>query len=459
MREQALESQRSPELATLLPERLVKLRPMRPEDATLVAHWISAGREEHSFRAGGYVDPESVVRYQESMSVGRQYFCVIVEADATPIGYMDYCIAGGSSEVLGIYLEPGSRGRRFGRHLLRWLIADVRERACDRIELQIYRENLASLRAAEAAGFQPASGGACDEDGRVVERMVRPVKPFRRFSPWDSLFGALRGENIFLHHVALAESLADWFVAIPGVEIVLGLGSLSHGFADWDSDLDLAILCRGGTVDERLWIGERWMAGLCVDLSVVDFELSPPLSWDRGRRQAFHEGVILHGDGDLAWLKDHVKLSSAERSARMVELLLEMGWIGFQPSAWSGREVHGYRWAASHDLWLRRGCLAAAQAAVDQALEAAIQLIYYLNWRHPPHPKWRRFLVLGLPWLPEGFNDLIAAAEARSPDERNFHDRSAAIFLMVTAIADELERTGQFTNDIYRRFLVAQTSY
>ena len=284
--------------------------------------------------------------------------------------------------------------------------------------------------------------------------------PWQRLGPEEPRYRLLAGENLYLHHAALAEAMVARLSTIRGVRAVIGLGSLGRGFGDVWSDVDLAVLGTGPAI-RRLPTGESWLAGVSVDVFVIDLSAAPPERWDDARRQAVGEGVLLHcADADLrAKLRRTVRLGAAERSARISGTLLRLGWLGFCPRAWVGQVRHGYLWPLPHDLWIRRGDLPSAHATADQALALALQLLFLVNARFPPDAKWLRFLAPGLSWLPEGADQLLETAETAPRDEDGFATRADAVLRLIETAAERLETGGELPSDIYRSYVRSSPEY
>jgi len=273
------------DLQTVVPKKMVGVRLIRHKEAALVARWVEQGRREGVFRSGPRLDAAAVLRYQENIRrSGWEYRCFFIEDGRTPIGYLDYRYRKPLAEILGLYLENQFRYKCIGRHVLRWAIADLRELGCREVRTEVYAGNIASIRADYAVGFQRDLGRDRVEDGKPIFAFRRLIAPFVRLGPPESCYKLLQGKNLYLYHVAVAEAIADRISNLSGVEIVLGLGSLSRGFADEWSDVDIAVLGRGHGL-RRLWRGERSFAGLSIDLFVIDLDAAPPSKWDSSRRQ------------------------------------------------------------------------------------------------------------------------------------------------------------------------------
>jgi len=448
-------------LEQAVPAQLVRIRPMSREDAILLTQWIVQGRREGAFHGETTLGTASLLSYQESLQQsGWEYRCMVVEDAGQAIGYLDYRYHGQTAEILGLYLEAPFRHRRIGRHMLRWTLADLRERGCREVQVMVYANNTASLGACRSVGFQRDAARAKVEDGKHNYTLSRTLEPFERLSPPEPHYAFVQGENLYLHHVAVAEALVEQIQEDPGVEVILGLGSLARGFGDAWSDIDLAVLGRGPGVG-KLWRGERWFAGLSVDLYPVDLEASPPSTWDDTRLQAFEESLVLfrrHPSAVQA-LRQALRLGTEARRERTRELLFKIGWLGFEPRTWYGQHKYGYTWALPHDLWIKRGCVAAAHVIIDRVLDYALQILFLTNDRRIPDPKWRHYLVSGLPWLPEDFHTLFKNVEEAPRDYRGFQLRSEALFLIIECLVERLEATGDITGDIYTAYLRTSQDY
>jgi hypothetical protein len=344
--------------------------------------------------------------------------------------------------------------------LLRWVLAVLRERGCRCVELEIYSDNIPSLQACQAAGFTRDEGRNREEDGRTVYVMTRPVlplefvSPVHRFSYRSPSARLPLHEDLYFHHLAIAEAIAERLRHIQGIEAVLSLGSIAHRFADFWSDLDLGILGRGSGL-LQIRPGEHRLAGLSIDLFVVDFETSPPQNWEIERRQAFEEAVVLYAAKPelLASVRKAVRLTEIERVGRIGELLLELGWIGFQPRSWYGGTRYGYTWEVPYDLWIHRGSIESGHATVYRALDLVLQLIFLANGRHVPDAKWRRYLVGGLDWLPDDFEALMRRVETCEPSHESFEARARSLLDIVDRLVACLGNRGLIAKDLYADYL------
>jgi RimJ/RimL family protein N-acetyltransferase len=433
---------------------------MEDQDAEQVARWVNAGRREGRFVGSPTVNADDHRRYARQLTrQGFKQHWLIVELHGKASGYLNLAVRRGTGEILGIYLEPGVRGSGLGAHLLRGAVGLLREAGCREVQAHIFADNHPALRAAHHAGFRddPARQDMVDKRKSLLLRQA--LTPWQRLSPKRQSYLRVQGQNVFFHHVALAEALIGQFAAVPGALAILGQGSLARGFADSFSDLDLVLVGKG--LSRLPWRGERWLAGVSVDLYAVDLQSARPEAWGSVCKQAFQESVVLWSSAafDLRAFSDSLALKRRERRDALCELIFKMGWLGFSPSRWFGKVVRGYHWSLPHDLWLRRGSLASAHTTVDRVLDYLLELLFFLNGERPPDAKWRRYLVTDLSFTPPGFAKQLDRVERTARDERGFAARAKALRACIDATIEELEARGDLAANLYPTLLRVSAEY
>jgi len=188
-----------------------------------------------------------------------------------------------------LVVAPNRQSRNYALYVIALLLTLLTATAlevltdwnCSNVSAEAFAKNRASLATADALGLrQPGK-----RSGKAQKELVRlqmPLRPFERVQPRLKGYESLKGQSWLLHHRAMARVLVEKLGHLPGVQAVLGLGSVARGFADAWSDLDLAVILRGG--HGVPWRGERWFAGVSVDLYAVDLDASPSTGWDESRR-------------------------------------------------------------------------------------------------------------------------------------------------------------------------------
>ncbi len=445
------------EIERALPTKLVNIRATSRKDIDLVAPWFTYGCWNCSPQIQGVRDVLSLLQYQERMQQASwEYQCMTIEDEGQIVGYLDYRYRKHLGEILGFYLDTHRCGQRVGLHLLRWIIADLRSHHCQKVFVTIDTKKSGAIDLCLALGFQYREKCNDTNEDTSTASLYYDIPSLLYLSPPKKAYTLLQGENLYLHHAALAEALTHSWQELPGVQAILGLGSLSRHFADAWSDLDLAVLGSGPDLAE-FWRGERNLAGIDVDLFVVDLASSPPDAWDDSRLQAFEESVILFARNPsiIQLLQQAVRFDEKEQMLKIQEIVLKLGWIGFQPRAWYDLHTYGYLWSVPYDLWMRRGSTASAHATVDKALDLTVQLLFLTNGQRIPDVKWRRFLVPHLPWLPPHFASLLEQVDTGIRNADGFQSRATAVLRVVSY----LEEVGKITGDLYQTYLHTAPDY
>lgn len=117
------------------------LRPMREEDlAEVMAVEVQA-----------YPHPWTEGIFRDCLRVG--YCCWVGVVDRTLVGHGVMSVAAGECHILNLCVHPHWQGRRFGRKMLRRLLAVARTHGADTAFLEVRVSNQAALRLYQAEGF------------------------------------------------------------------------------------------------------------------------------------------------------------------------------------------------------------------------------------------------------------------------------------------------------------------
>jgi RimJ/RimL family protein N-acetyltransferase len=447
-------------LGNLLPRSAVQFTDMVPRESAQCASWIRSGRGDHVFRGGGGPTPRSLLEHQAHLRARLDdYRCLMVHTEGELAGFVDFGRSGRAGELLGVFIEPRWRKHRLGALAMRYAMACLRLQGARSVSCGVYDWNLPSVRACRRAGFLQTGRTSKDEHGTIA-KFARALTPAERIAPSDRRYVDLQGDNAFVYHLAVADSLASALASMDGVQAVLGLGSLARGFGDGWSDIDIGVLAKSGTAN-RFWRGERWIAGVSIDLYAIDLDMMPPMAWDHARRQAFEESIVLaeKTPGEAGRVLRPTRLKQVERRQEITKLVFQMGWLGFMPRAWRHENRLGYRWAQPSDLWLRRGHLASAHLTVDRAADMLMQILFLLNKRFVPYAKWRRFLVGGLSSLPGPFEQRMRCIDVTPRSRSGFYIRAQALLDLVDEVSLRLTRAGLLAGNVYARFVEESTDY
>jgi len=375
-------------------------------------------------------------------------------ADGAAAGQIGFYDRDGTRIVEMLHVAPKFRRQRIGSYVLRWMARDAVARGARRIEATVPCSNAAAIKVLRAAGFT-----SVNVVGQSV-RMSRRISPLTSVQTSAEAFAALRGTKIVTQHIALGELAATALCAVPGVQLVLGLGSIGRGFGDGSSDIDLFIIGRGTDV-QRIPSGERWIAGFDFDLFVFDLDEAPYSGWDDDRRQAIGEGAVLWAEnaGAISELRHATRMRRSEQRTRIAETLLSLSWLGFHPPSLDGRTEFGYFWTLPHDLWIQRGHLASAHASIDEAVGYLLALLFFANQQFLAPRKWRRYLVEWLPWTPERFSARLSAIEGGARDEPGFTSRARSVLSLIEETFGYIRDCDLVPPDVYRAYQRASPDY
>ena len=145
-------------------DTLPRLRRMGAPDLDAVMA-IESAVYTHPWTRGNFVD-----------SLGAGYLCQVLECGAELAGYCIVAIAANEAHLLNLSVAARWQRRGLGSHLLQFVLGLARERAVQRIFLEVRVSNAAALGLYARAGFReigtrhgyyPAAAGR--EDARVLE--------------------------------------------------------------------------------------------------------------------------------------------------------------------------------------------------------------------------------------------------------------------------------------------------
>jgi RimJ/RimL family protein N-acetyltransferase len=147
----------------------LRLRPATIADADLLLAW----RNDPETRAASFTSDEisrdTHVRWLERKLADADCALLIVEHGGQPVGQVRLDREGDAAEI-HIALAPAARGRSLGREALRAAVTATPEvLGARRVEARVKEDNVASLRAFEAAGFRVVG-----RERGVVELVAEP---------------------------------------------------------------------------------------------------------------------------------------------------------------------------------------------------------------------------------------------------------------------------------------------
>ncbi|HUY99402.1 MAG TPA: DUF4037 domain-containing protein [Thermomicrobiaceae bacterium] len=210
------------------------------------------------------------------------------------------------------------------------------------------------------------------------------------------------GPNLAEAYRDRARQLARRFAVLEGVVGVALVGGLPLGQADRYSDLDLVVYLRHRTL--QTWLlggaplpeGVSRSQGIRLDLSYRDYAEDQTRDWSPTERwQATTAEVLYDPEGLVnALFTEKGAYPEAERDRALAREL-----------AAAERLL-----ASVAPAWLYRGDALAAHHALGAALDAVLAVVYLINERPFPGQLWGLRLSRDLPWLPDRWEERLAAA-------------------------------------------------
>lgn len=208
-------------------------------------------------------------------------------------------------------------------------------------------------------------------------------------------------------HREIAARVSDELVANESVEAIFLVGSVSLGYADEYSDVDLQVV-------GSLKAGDRRVDGVHVEWTPVTAdEIEGALTdWeDDAARYTYANAEVLHDEAGVADLLDeHAGYPPDVRREKLFS-----GWFHGTGEAFDARKA------------AQRGDQRAQVAAAVAAVEQFVALAYVLQDRVPPYRSWLfRDVPMDLPEIDDGLSGdvdaLTALSDALEPDVRRVLD-------------------------------------
>jgi len=144
------------------------LRPATEDDEGLLLEWRNEPETRRQSLQHASVPPEQHARwFRDRLARPSECRIYIAEVDGSPVGQARVELTGGGQGEISVAVAAGSRGRGLGRSL----ITKATERAAadlaaGSVTAVVKPENVASLRAFEAAGYR--SPVTAERDGEPV---------------------------------------------------------------------------------------------------------------------------------------------------------------------------------------------------------------------------------------------------------------------------------------------------
>lgn len=441
--------------------KYIKLEKLSEIEYPNLVKWISDGRNEGFFKQDKKITIKQIKKYHSTIiKEGWEYHCYIIKVNSESVGYVDYKFKNKLSYIEGIFLKTKFRNKKIGSFVLKWVLAGLRLKGIKKVNIEVYEENNVSLKTILALGFYRISKRDRIENFKKVFTLELKLKEYIRFKNKFESYSKLKGDNYYQYHLAIAESIVAKLIKDNDVKAVVALGSISREFGDVWSDIDLVII-GNKSIFTKYWIGERWNSGYSIDMFLIDINNITDHNWEDSRRQAIGEGIVLYSRNKsiISNIRKAIKLKKEEKENKISELLLGIGWQGFQPQSWFNREVYGYYWSLSPSMWISRGSISAAHSSIDYSFLMLLKLIYLINNEIPPDNKWIYFLIDGLKWHPENFILMLHNYTKIRSNYNGFLKKYKIFSYILNSVIKELKKQKLIHENLFESYLKTIEEY
>lgn len=187
------------------------------------------------------------------------------------------------------------------------------------------------------------------------------------------------------------------------VEGVMFLGGVARGYADVDSDIDIAVFSK----KKLTWLslGENFDADN-IDLEFFNIKMEDDNNeWDEACKEAYYEGKIVFDRNGLVkkFIDEKLFYSDEEFQYNYCYHIFHLAWHGFIYTPYRNKNIRGYSWVLPNDLWVRRGPIENGYFVLQKCAGIFMESLFTLNKRWAPDFKWIYRKSLTLPYLPTDY--------------------------------------------------------
>jgi len=263
----------------------------------------------------------------------------------------------------------------------------------------------------------------------------------------------LRGKNQIRKFRQTAERLVSQMSPLEGVAGIVYMGSLTRGFADKFSDVDIVVFLNRKDDElsrriRKMSVDEQRRSGVDIDLmvhSLTDFrkwKLDEPTMWDYSRAE-----VVFDPSKEVGKiLKRKLRVSKSFWIRRIAEYAEYLKWYCCPPREDAGTMA---------EAWIDRGDLASAHYCLNYSIDLLLGIVFALNREFLPAPKWRVFYSNGLKWLPADFRRLIGEAMiTKNFSRQDFSRRIKAVRKLWREMVPRIEQDTGLALDSLSKYYV-----
>lgn len=244
--------------------------------------------------------------------------------------------------------------------------------------------------------------------------------------------------NMLEEYKRVAARAVEDFKANPLVEGIMHLGGIARGFADEDSDIDLAIFSKQPL--EGVVFGEQ-ITPEGYDLELWNVVMDEGTNnWSTIQKEAYQEGYIefdRHGNV-AAFLETALRIDEDERIYEILRLIFKIAWHGWIYTPFRNELHKGYHWILPVDLWHKRNRPENGYYLARVCVEDFIEMLFHVNRRHVPDYKWRWIKSEALAILPKRYSEQIRYLLFEAWNESTWETKRAMFQGMIDDIVPSL---------------------
>jgi predicted nucleotidyltransferase len=261
----------------------------------------------------------------------------------------------------------------------------------------------------------------------------------------------LRGENRIEKFRQVADGFVSQVVSSRDVAGVVYVGGLARGFADRFSDVDITVFL--DKKNERLGRQIRRMSqdmgrrfGIDMDLEVHCLEAFKNSKWDEACKWDYSNAKIVFDPKKeiTNMLSEKLRVPKDFWTRRIVVCSTYLRWYCCPPNKGIG---------TISEAWIERGDLTSAHYCLNYSIDLLLKILFALNRKFVPAPKWRLFCSYTLEWLPSNYDQVIKEAMVvRSLAAGDIDRRLKGLSDIWHETADKIECETRLTADLISEY-------
>lgn len=218
----------------------------------------------------------------------------------------------------------------------------------------------------------------------------------------------IKGRNRISKFRRITKELVSAVSSLKGVMGIMISGAAVRGFADEFSDMDINVILERR--DPELSRKIRDLASVAqiryqtdVDMEVYSLHHYKRKRWGETERSDCENSRVVYDPTRAMKRIGRHKMKSTDDfwTRRIVTSAEYLRWY-CNPSQVAKESLA--------EVWISRGDLISAHYCLNYSIELLLRILFALNKKYLPPPKWRLFDSYGLSWLPKDYTRLVREA-------------------------------------------------